>query len=50
MYIVTAVSEFKDIIFKARGKTFELIQADFKEKICVQDENFNEFKAWKVKN
>ena len=42
-----AVAEFNDILFKASGKTFEFIQADFNEKICLVDENFDEVKARK---
>ena len=35
----TAVIEFNGILFKASLKTFEFIQADFKEKICLIDES-----------
>ena len=34
----TEVAEFKDMFFKARGETFKVIQADFKEKIRFTDE------------
>ena len=46
----TMVSEFNNILFKARGKTFEFIQADFNKNICLADESSNEFKDWKGKN
>ena len=43
----TAVTEFNDILFKASGKTFEYIQTDFNEKICIAtDEKSDEVKAW----
>ena len=40
----TLVAEFNENFFKASGKTFEFIQADFNEKICIADENPNEVK------
>ena len=47
LYTGTEVAECNYILFKARGKTFVFIQADFNEKICIADENSHEFKAWK---
>ena len=32
-----AVAGFNDTLFKASGKTFEFIQADFNKKICLAD-------------
>ena len=46
----TAVAELNDILFKASGKTFEFIQEDFNEKICLPDGNSDEVKTWKEKN
>ena len=46
---VTVVTEFNDTLFKASGKTFEFIQADFNENICITDENSDEFKSQKEK-
>ena len=43
------VVEFKDIIFKASRKTFELFQANFNKKICIADEISDKVKAWKFK-
>ena len=43
------VVEFKDIIFKASRKTFELFQANFNKKICIADEISDKVKAWKLK-
>ena len=43
----TAVAEFNDILFKARGETFEFIQEDFNNKICLTDEKSEEVKVWK---
>ena len=40
-----SVVEFNDIIFKASGKTFELIKANFNKKICFTDERSKEVKA-----
>ena len=45
----TAVIEFNGILFKASLKTFEFIQADFKEKICLIDESYYKVKARKEK-
>ena len=45
----TVVTEFSNIIFKASGNNFELIQADFNEKIYIADEKSNEVKARKEK-
>ena len=42
----TSVAEFNDIVFKASGKTFYPIQADFNENIYNKDENFDEVKFW----
>ena len=39
LYTVTEVAECNYILFKASGKTFVFIQADFKEKIYISDEN-----------
>ena len=50
MWTVMAVVEFNNIIFKDSGKTFELIQADFNQNICIVDENSDEVKAWKEKH
>ena len=47
--MVTVVAKFNNILFKASGKTFNLIQADFNKKICLADENSKEVKAWKEK-
>ena len=44
------VVEFNDILFKARRKVFEFIQADFNENICLADEGSDEVKARKEKN
>ena len=41
----TAVADFIDILFKASGKTFEFIQADFNEKSCLTDEKSDEVKT-----
>ena len=49
MFTGIPVAEFNVILFKASGKTFEFIQADFNEKICIADENYDEVKAWKEK-
>ena len=46
----TEVAEFNNILFKARGKHFELIQADFNDKICLTDETSEKVKAWKEEN
>ena len=45
----TAVSELKQILFKASRKTFEFIQADFNKWIYLTDKSSDEFKAWKAK-
>ena len=45
-----AVAELNDIFFKASGNTFEFIQEDLNEKICLTDENSKEVKAWKENN
>ena len=39
LYTGMAVTEFSDIFFEASGKTFEFVQADFKEMIFLADEN-----------
>ena len=39
-----------DILFKASRKTFEFIQEDFNEKICLADEKSEEVKVRKEKN
>ena len=46
----TEATEFNGILFKLSGKTFELIQEDFNEKICLADENSKELKAQKETN
>ena len=33
------VAEFNNILFKASGKTFEFVQANINEKICLVDES-----------
>ena len=43
------VTEFNDILFKANGKTFKFIQANFNEKIFLTDESSDEVKAGKKK-
>ena len=43
----TLVVEFNDIVFKASGKTFYPIQADFNENIYIKYENSDEVKVWK---
>ena len=43
----TTVAEFNNIILKASGKPFELIQAYFINKIYTADENSDGVKAWK---
>ena len=42
----TVVAEFNNILFKASGKTFEVIQVDFNENIYLADKISEEFKAW----
>ena len=44
------VAEFNNILFKASGKNFEFIQENFNKKICLVDENSEEFNAWKEEN
>ena len=46
----TDVAKFNNILFKASGKTFEIIQEDFNKKICLTNENSEEVKAWKERN
>ena len=45
----TGVADFNDIIFKASGETSEVIQVDFNKNICIANENYYEFKAWRDK-
>ena len=49
LFMGTAVAESNDILFKVRGNVFEFIQTDFNKKICIEDENSDEVKAWKEK-
>ena len=49
MCMGTSVAEFNGILFKASGKTFELIQADFNENICLADERSDEVKSQREK-
>ena len=43
----TAVPEFSNILFKARGEIFEHIQTYFNDEICIiTDENYDEVRAW----
>ena len=46
----TAVAEFNEILFKAIGKFFEFIQADFNKNICPADKNSEEVKDRKGEN
>ena len=46
----TALVGFNDILFKAKGGTFEFIQVYFNEKICLADKKYAEVKSWKEKN
>ena len=47
LFTGTAVVEFNDILFKASRRTFEFVEADFNEKICLTDGKPEEVSAWK---
>ena len=49
LHMNMVVIEFNGILFKANGKTFGFIQANFNEKIFLTDESSDEFKAGKKK-
>ena len=43
----TTVAEVNDILFNASKEDLELIQEDFNENICLEDEISKDVKAWK---